>query len=353
MIMLLLFYIVSLSLVAFSSKRDIPRIFMVIVASLGVLSFFYTPNEEADLYRHYENIVFYGEMGLEWVLENRTHINPLTSLLLYSFSLFDEPRMFASFSVLVTYGFSFALIYKVSKFYSLSQSKIFFLSAFVLLNWNYLLVVSNCRIFMLYAILAYYFYMEFIEDRCHKSAIVVYLASVLFHYGILLILVPRLFLYLYNQNNKFFYVLLLVMLVLSVTFADSLYQIVLFKSMLEMAEAYEDYKTFGVLQYLNSILCIVVCCLSCIVHRARLSENKEFQYLFWLIILLILFQITNFQVVYRESNVIASLSVVLFAQIIKLGNHNFMRTILSTQCFITFMYYLWFVYSYMEFKFVL
>ena len=161
MIELLLFYLFSLLLLASSSRRTIPYVFVLIVIGLSVVSFFYTPLETSDLYRHHENIVLYGEMGFDWVLENRLNINPLSHLLYYVFSFLGEPRLYASFSIFITYGFIFLLLHRLSIFYGLSKKSIFLLSTFLLLNWNYLMVVSNCRIFMLYSIIAYFYYMEF------------------------------------------------------------------------------------------------------------------------------------------------------------------------------------------------
>lgn len=349
---LLIYFVISLSLIAISNIWNIHKIFIFIVVGIGVLSFFYAPSEDADLYRHYESIEFYGEMGLDWVLKNRCDLNPLSSLLLYVFSFFNDPRFFASFSTIITYGFTFMLLYRVSIFYSLSKNTIFILSAFLLLNWNFLLVVSNCRIFMLYAIIAYFFYMEYIEGRFHKTAFVVYILSIFFHYGILLIVVPRIFMYLYKPTSKMVYFWIFILILLFIYKGNTILQSFWVDLVLKKVEGYEQYTTFGILQYLNSLFCIITCCICIIGGEYPIYPNKKYLILFWINIFMILFQITNYQVVYRESNIIASLSVVPFSQLMyNETNKEMLKIVLIVQSIMTFVYYLCFVYQTIEFNF--
>ena len=353
MIVLFLFYIFSLLLLVISSKRTIPRVFVLIVVGMSVMSFFFVASEASDLYRHYENIVLYGETGLEWVIENRCDINPLTSLLLYGFSFLGEPRFFASFSVLITYGFIFLLLHKLSIIYGLSKKSIFILSAFLLLNWNYLLVVSNCRIFMLYSIIAYFYYMEFYEGKFHKSALVVYIVSVLFHYGILLVLIPRFLLYLYKPADKKIYLYMLLLVFVCVFFGRTMFQSVLIDSVADKIEGYQRYSTFGLLQYINSLFSVVTCCICVFLGEYYVLRNRRYFILFIITIIILIMQLSNYQVVYRESNVIASLSVILLAQGVASGkNCSLIRTILVIQTATTFVYYLFYEYQFIEYNFI-
>ena len=61
-------------------------------------------------------------------------------------------------------------------------------------------------------------------------------------------------------------------------------------------------------------------------------------------------QITQYQVIYRQSNIIAILSLVLLAPILK---NDSVRFIICVQPIITFAYYLFFEYQIIDFKFVL
>lgn len=353
MIELLLFYLFSLLLLASSSRRTIPYVFVLIVIGLSVVSFFYTPLETSDLYRHHENIVLYGEMGFDWVLENRLNINPLSHLLYYVFSFLGEPRLYASFSIFITYGFIFLLLHRLSAFYGLSKKSIFLLSAFLLLNWNYLMVVSNCRIFMLYSIIAYFYYMEFYENKCHKSALIVYIASVFFHYGILLVVIPRFLLYLYRPTNRKVYLYMFLFILLYLFVGRHMLLSILVESVAEKIERYENYSTFGRLQYYNSIFTILTCCLCVVIERLDVPRNRRYYILFFITIFILLLQVSNYQVVYRESNFIASLSVILLAQVITGKKYSgLIRTILSVQTAITFVYYLVYEYQFIGFNFI-
>jgi len=350
---LVLFYILSLFLTAVCNKHNLRMVYFVITIWVSVLSFFYEPSESADLTRHIETIKFYGDIGLDWVIENRLNLNPLTHLLFYAFSFIKEPRFFSCFCTFVTYGFSLLLLYRASRFYSLSKSTIVILTMFLLFNWNYLLVAGSCRVFMLYAIVAYFFYMEFVEDRYHKLAILVYLASVLFHYGILLVLIPRLILYLYKPANKKVYLWAFFIVAYFVYNGVSNYEAILFESILDKSESYKNYNVFGIWQFLNSLICVLVCCFCAIKGRSLLVEIKRFYILFWIIVVIIFLYLSNFQVIYRESNLIATLSVVLFSHILKSHNDQTMKTIIGLQSIVSLIYSLVYVYSGIDFKFVI
>lgn len=354
MIVLFLFFVIALVLIYFSNIWNIHKIFIFIVVAISVLSFFYLPPETADLYRHYETIEFYGEMGLKWVLENQCDINPLTSLLLYIFSFLDEPRFYASFTTIITYGFSFMLLYKVSMFYSLTKNSILLLSAFILINYNYLMTVSNNRIFMLYAIVSYFFYMDFIEERFHKTAFCVYILSVFFHYGIILVVVPRLFMYFYKPASKRVYFYFLVLLILFIYKGELILQSFWLDLVADKVDGYKHYTTFGILQYSNSLFCIITCCTCIILGKYPIYQNSKYQILFWLILSILLFNSTNYQVVYRGSNLITSLSIVPFAQMMYDDTkQELLKIVLAIQCVITLAYYLFYEYQFVDFKFVI
>ena len=352
MIVLWLFYTISVLLTYWSNKRNLKILFVFIVALISAISFFYVPSESADLSRHFETIVLYGDMGLEWVTQNRFDINPLTSLLFYAFSFIGDLRWFISFSAFVTYGFTFLLIYKISRYYQLKSSTVALLTMFVLYNWNYLMVVSNCRIFMLYAIIAYLFYEEFIEDRRHKTALIIYLASILFHYGILLVLIPRFFLYLYKPQNKSIYLWMAVVGALLLYLGVSNYQAILFDSISEKVEGYKQYNVFGTWQFLNSLVCILLCCYYSFKNRRLVLEINKYNIAYWLIVLLIFLQISNFQVIYRESNLVASLAIVFFAISLKKEQSNSMKHVIAIQSVFSLVYSFVYVYPHMNFNFV-
>ena len=148
----LTFVLLSVLLILRVAEKHIRIVFFLIVSCISMLSFFVEPSDTWDLYRHYETIGLYGDMGLDWVLANRIDDNPLTALYLFVFSYLNDPRFFALCTIFITYGFVFMLLHEVIKDYNLSRKTIAWISLYLLSNWNYLLVVSNCRIFMLYSV---------------------------------------------------------------------------------------------------------------------------------------------------------------------------------------------------------
>ena len=353
MIWLFFFYISSLVLTSVCNKCNLPKVYFLITIGISVLSFFYVPSESADLYRHFETIKFYGEMGLDWVLENRCNLNPLTSLLFYVFSFVEETRLFTSFCTFVTYGFSLLLLYRASKFYSLNKHLIVLLTMFLLFNWNYLLVASNCRIFMLYSIIAYFFYMEFVENRSHKTAFVIYIASVFFHYGIMLVIIPRFFMYLYKPANKIVYLWAVIFVAFFAYKGVSNYEAILLESVSNKIEGYKEYNVFGTWQFLNSLVCVLLCCFYALKRRIYLVSISKYYILFWCIIVFMFLQISNYQVLYRESNFVASLSIVMFSCIFRSCNDKGMRQIIRAQSIVTLIYSFVYVYPYMDFIFII
>lgn len=351
MILLFFFFLISLFIISICRKKHLSIAYTFIVISLSVISYFYVPTESADLYRHFETIEFYGEMGLSWVLENECHLNPLTSLLLYLFSYLHDPHLYTSFVVIVTYGFTMLLLYRISKYYSLNKRIITLLYTFLICNWNYLLVASNCRIFMLYAIVAFFFYMEFIEDKMHKTALVIYIAAIFFHYGILLVLIPRFLLYLYKPKNKILYAIIPIVLLYIAYNGVSSYGSIFVDSVSDRVTQYQDYKVFGLWQFLNSFICVLICCFFTFTKRIYLSDLKRFRLLFWLIIIPIVLQLSNFQVIYRESNIVASLSVVLFSHILSKTSAPSMQLVVTMQSILSVVYSFMYVYPHMDFIF--
>ncbi len=353
MIELFLFYMISQFLIIVSNKRDLLKVYGLITIGISVLSFFYDPIISSDLYRHLERIEFYGDMGYDWVVENQFYLNPLSNLLLYAFSFLGEPRFFTSFCTFITYGFSFLLLYRVSKIYSLSKPVIVLLTMFLLFNWNYMLVASNSRIFMLYAIIAYFFYMEFVEDRYHNTALFIYISSVFFHYAILLVVIPRLIIYLYKPVNRITYLGLIIIIAFIVYYGVTNSNVIFQDSISEKVDFYKKYNVFGKWQFLNSLLCVLVCCIMALRIRAKHDGIRTFIVLFWFIVIPIFLQLSNFQVIYRESNLVASLSIVLIAHLLKANKDSIMKTVIVIQSIYTIVYSFVYVYSTIDFKFVI
>lgn len=349
----LVFILVSELLVLRSSARNLQYVFMLIVVSLASLSFFIETSETWDLYRHHETITMYGELGLDWVLSNRLDQNPLTVLFLYVFSLVNEPRLFQFVAVLVTYGFTLMLLFEVQKEFRISRKSIAWILFYLLSNWNYVLVVGNCRIFMLYAIIAYLFYIEFVRDRHHLLSLIVYIAACFFHYGIAVVLVARIIIYVkkYVKNN--------VLLILLSIVAFSCYSYILsfmgsnalMTTIGDKVIAYQAYKVFGIWQYTSSLINIVLVLFVFI--NSWLRSNKSNYNLTCLVVFISIFvHITNYQIIIRETCLVSSLAIVPLVPLFS-KNTSTLSALIKIESIVILIYRCWYEYGLLDFSFII
>ena len=355
--MLYFLFLVLFSTILISRTDDskLKYVFAIIVFALSMLSFFVEPTETWDLFRHYEKIMLYSDTGLDWVIENRLDKNPLTELFLYLFTYVPDHRLFAFCVIFITYGFTFLLLYEARKDYCISRSNMAWISFFLLSNWNYLLVVSNCRIFMLYAIVAYLFYMELVRDKYHKVAITVYIASCFFHYGIMIVVAGRLALYFRRfLKNDTFIVLLSIIMVTGYSYLFSLLGSSVLTDILEEKIAfYQGYTVFGTWQYLSSLSNIIlVFCLVLYVRRSFRVKDL-FNLISIITIVAIFLHVTNYQIIIRETCLASLLAIIPSLDILEKSKSNILAVTFKLEAVIILLYRCWYEYSYLSFDFVI
>ena len=291
---------------------------IVFIAVLSYLSFNISPSPTWDLYRHFETIKFYKQVGLNWILENRMDLNPLTHLYLYLFT-FTDHRYFPAITVFITYFIPFYLVYKSANKFNLNQTTVFLITLFLVSNLNYLLIVSNCRLYLLYALFAYFIYMELIESKFKIASWLFYLLAPFFHYGILPLICCRLILLFRKRDIVSDLSIIIIVLLLSLGYMyllPMLNSTVMLSSLEDKLLGYQKYTVFGTWQFLNSMTCIIL--VSVIAYLCYRHSRRNTIFLFYIFCLaaFLIRQLSSYQLIYRSSNFLAMIAVVPFALIL-------------------------------------
>lgn len=351
----LFFVIIAVLCILKAPETRLKFVFSLVVLALSALSFFVAPSESWDLFRHYETIELYGDQGLDWVIAFRLDQNPLTALYLYSFSFLSDTRFFAFVTILITYGFTFLLLYEAKKDYNLNRNSVAWLSFYLLSNWNYLLVTSNCRIFMLYAIVAYFFYMELVRDRHHVIAPIVYVASCFFHYGIVIVLVARFVLYLQSfvKNSVMLTFILFLFIATYSYLLPMLSSYSLVETIESKIESYQAYNVFGTLQYASSLANIILVAFIFALTKMKDIVNTKFTTVSIFTLLIIATQITNYQIIIRETCIVSSFAIVPLIAIICEKKHQTIISAVKFESIIMLAYRCWYEYTVLDYNFVI
>lgn len=316
----LLFVVYFILFFIFPLLRNKPYLFysILFILVLSWLSYYVLPGKSWDLYRHLETIELYKDVGLDWVIKNRMDLNLLTHLYLYLFTFVDG-RLFPATTVFISYFIPILLIYKCAKRFELSQVSVFVITFFFISNLNYLLVVSNCRMYILYALFAYFLYMELIEKKYKIGAWIFYLAAPLFHYGILPLVGCRLVLLLrkkYIISDKVILVSLFLLSVGYIFILPYLGTTGMLSAIGSKVSGYQGYKVFGKWQYMNSMTCLImIFIIAYLVYKQYKYHGEYGAFLFYIVCLSIFLagQLSNYQLIYRSSNFYSMFAVVPFA----------------------------------------
>lgn len=363
MVQLLILFLLFLSVFPFLKKEKYNFFFMCFVLTLSCLSYYMNVDEASDLYRHFDTIRLYREVGWEWIWDNRMNLNPLTHIYFYLFTFTDE-HLFPVFSVFITYYFTLKLFSKFVHRYGLKRVYSFLLFFGVISNLNYMLIVSNCRLFMLYAIVSYAIYLDLVEHKYIKLAFLIYFLSPFFHYGILPVLLCRFLLSLsakFNISDTFLILFIFILALIYAVFLPFVSEYSLFSSMSDKLISYNtEYTGFGTWQYLNSISLLLLT-LFCsakyyFTHHEIVAYNSVVLYIICSIVF-VLGQLNSFQLVYRSSNYIIMLAVIPLSLLIT-STHRKIRScrqllvqLIAVQAIYSFVYNFVYVYKYISFSF--
>ncbi len=386
MIYILAVYAILVVLDIFFIKKH-PKVFYFLATIiLSSLAYFIVVPENSDLYRYINMMEYMRSMGPEWALDNYGSTNPLSFIFLYCISLFNNDGLLPVIAIFITYSFSFAVLYKASKRFNASVTDVNIALIFFMLNMNYFYVVDVIRIYMAFAIMAYFLYVDIVEKKHRLLCFSAYVILCYFHYAMLVFLFLRLVLIF---TRKFKGSMSAVVTVLTPIIIFGGYKFlesftgggVLLGFASDRLLGYQDYETFGIWQFAASMIRSALFVFLCLVGIWICSEWKRFElrkntdpqiaiekitpikrnndyiiYSLYTTFTVFIF-ITNYQFVLRTPYFIQiMMSFVLLMILIKLQQYNpryciALRSIIIIESLAHFVYLLLYVYRSMYFAF--
>lgn len=357
------------------------------VCAFGVLAFFVVPTKNMDLYRYINVMELYRDVGWLWVLKNDTGSNPLAAVFFYAASLVDDNRFLPMITVLLTYGFSIALLYKAKKDFGAKHADMMLALVFFLLNFNLCYVIDVVRIYICFAVMAFFLYVDIVEKKHRWLCWIVYLALCYVHYAMLVFVLIRLYFAVTRKLKGLFMAISMLLLPVLLRVGYSMIirfdgsSSVLLGTMSDKAQGYMDYDVFGIWQFLASIchlmfftlLCVLMlwCCVSahqktvpysaretdCDCKRLNIGRTRDMVVFCLYIIFTVLTFADNYQFLLRTTYFILILMApMLLALLTKLHNMNRpyrlnMFVLIALESLLYFGYLIVYVYTVLTFSF--
>lgn len=387
MIYILAVYAILVVLEIFLIKKHPKLFYFIATVILSSLAYFVVVNESSDLYRYINMMDYMRSMGFEWAADNYGSTNPLAFMFFYILSLIDKDALLPVIAVFTTYGFSFAVLHKASKRFNASVTDVNVALIFFMLNMNYFYVVDVIRIYMAFAIMAYFLYIDIVEKKHRILCFTVYLILCYFHYAMLAFLLLRIIL-MFTRKFKGSMSAVVTVLVPLVIFGGYKFLEAFTGggTLLGLASdrllGYQEYETFGIWQFAASMIRSILFLLLCFAGIWICSEWKQFEirknnnspqlaleqitsikrnndytiYALYTVFTVFIF-ITNYQFVLRTPYFIQiMMSFVLLMVLKKLQQYNSryytaVRAIIVAESLMHFAYLLLYVYRSMYFAF--
>ena len=252
-------------------RKHPKKFYILATAILSLLSYFVIATENMDLFRYIRIMEYIRAMGFDWGMDTYGPSNPLAFIFFYGISLFENDAILPAVAVATTYGFSFALLYKASKRLNASTMDTYIALVFFMLNMNYCYVIDVVRIYMAFAIMAYFLYMDIVEKKHRIFCFVVYAALCYFHYAMMVFVILRVILII-TRRFKGVLAAIVSLLVPVVVFVAYKFvegfsgESLLFSVANDKLLGYKDYTVFGVWQFAASMircaLFVILCLLA-------------------------------------------------------------------------------------------
>lgn len=284
----------------------------------------------ADLYRRYQEMELYNKMGLDYVLENRMEINPLSALFFYWFSTFEDPQLVPAFTILVCYGSAFYILIKCSERYDLSKNQMNFLLFIFMLTFYYDQAISNVRVYICYGLISLFLYKDVIEGKFRRLAWVVYIACCFFHYAVLPFVILRGVLYIKDRVKGTDTVLYLSIAVCCV-FGDMIIPYLakfggIFLTLAYKSSGYENYSVFGLWQSISSLFRMILLPAMCFFinrfYNDKYSQEKKLMFYLVSVSIMLFFMISNYQLIFRTPNFMQYLAMVPISVLLKMNEEQ-------------------------------
>lgn len=259
------------------------RLFFILATILmSSLAYFIVVTEESDLSRYINTMEYTRIMGFEWGLENYGSRNPLAYLFFYIISLFNNDAILPATAAAVTYGCSFAVLYKSSKRFNSSVTDINIALIFFMLNMNYCYILDVIRMYMAFAIMAYFLYMDIVEKKHRILCFIMYFALCYFHYAMMVFVLLRVILIFTRRfkgtSSAITTVLVPLIILIAYKFIENFTgDNSLFGLANDKLLGYQDYETFGIWQFAASMIRSALFVFLCLVGIWICSEWKKFE----------------------------------------------------------------------------
>lgn len=365
------------------AKKHLKLYFVIVTLILSALAYFVVPLPAMDLYRYTEMLDYFRKLGWSWAFDRYGSSNPAAVVFLYGISLLNNDRILPAIAVFITYGFSLALLYKVSKRFNARYTDTLTAFVFLMLNLNFCYVIDVVRIYIAYAVLAYFLYVDLVEKKRRPLCFAVYALLCYFHYAIMVFILLRV-VFIFTSRLKGVLSMISTAAVPVVLFMGYWFigKFTGSNSLLSLAgdkiEGYKQYETFGIWQFLASVAKLGVFMIICIVALAVFGELKKryikndlltkardaavinrFTVFCLYITLSVVTFISNYQFVLRTPYFAQMLmSVPLLFSIISLRKinkkyYNALSAFVIVESVVHFAYLLIYVYRVLDFSFVL
>ncbi len=252
------------------TKKHYKLYLFLTVCACSALAFFVVPTPNMDLHRYINVMDLYREVGFRWVLQNDMHSNPLASLFFLAVSQLEDDRFLPMIAVFLSYGFSLALLYKAGKRFGARRAELNLALLFFMLNFNFYYVIDVVRIYICFAIMAYFLYVDIVEKKRRWLCWLVYIALCYVHYAMLVFVLVRLY---FACTRKLrgglavasacvLPVILVVGYKIVLRFGGASFDIL--GTVSNKAQGYLDYQVFGIWQFIASVLRLTVCACICL-----------------------------------------------------------------------------------------
>ncbi len=379
-------HVLVLFLGAIMLRKHSKQFYVLATFILSFLAYYVVVTENMDLYR-YTGIMEYVRLeGFDWGMKTYGPSNPLAFLFLYGVSMLNNDALLAPIAVAITYGLSFALLYKSTKRFNASLTDTYIALVFFMFNMNYCYVIDVVRIYIAFAIMAYFIYMDIVEKKHRILCFAVYGALCYFHYVMAVFVILRVLLILTRRFKGALSTLVSLVVPIAIFIAYKFVEgfsgeSLLFNVANDKLLGYKDYEVFGIWQFIASMVRVAVFIVICFIGKLANQELKNdtskidsnhsniqqtmlyakrnsdlLTYILYVILTIFLF-ITNYQYVLRIpyfAQILMSFAIIL--ALTKLRKHNaknytFLAIIVLFESFVHFIYLLVYVYKVLHFNF--
>ena len=303
----------------FFSKKSYNKYLTLIVIVYSCIAYKIVFTETMDIARQVISMQYWYRNGWEWFLTNKTGMDPLSAFYFYAIGLTGDYHLIPAISVLITYSFSFATLFRCSRYYNLSKDEMnlmlfCFMSIFV-----FFYAFSNIRIYMCFAVISFFVYMELIENKCHVVAWFFYISAIFFHYACLPFVVFRFLVYGGRKMEKLRFFLIIAGFLLFSQAGNILSALGVNSGLLYTIQyklnGYAEYTTFGIEYFIDSLIKVAPFFVLVFVSyfSRRLFSEREYQYVYYCFLSAIFYvcMIGNYQFVLRSPSMLVELFVVL------------------------------------------